>query len=253
MDWLLLIFIGVISGSLAGLLGIGGGILLVSCLQANGFSYPEAIATSSFAIVITSLSGSYQNMRMGYLNLKKVIILAIPAMITSFMATYLVNILADNLLQFLFALLILINIYLTYLKKDLSQEKKSYTKINVNQNLAILFTGSLAGILAGIFGIGGGLVLVPLQMLFLNEKIKPAIQTSLAVIVFTSLFTTIGHYHNGNINFATAILVGLGGLVGVQFSTRFLPQIPEKKVHLLYNTVLIALASYSIYLSFNHQ
>jgi uncharacterized membrane protein YfcA len=253
MDWLLLIFIGVISGSLAGLLGIGGGILLVSCLQANGFSYPEAIATSSFAIVITSVSGSYQNMRMGYLNLKKVIILAIPAMITSFIATYLVNILADSLLQFLFALLILINIYLTYLKQDLSKEKELYTKINVNKNLAILLTGSLAGILAGIFGIGGGLVLVPLQMLFLNEKIKPAIQTSLAVIVFTSIFTTIGHYNNGNINFGTAILVGLGGLVGVQFSTRFLPTIPEKKIHLLYNTLLIALASYSIYLSFNHQ
>ena len=82
---------------MAGLLGIGGEILLVSCLQASGFSYPEAIATISLAILMTSFAGSYQNMVMGYLNLKKVTILAIPAMITSFMATYLVNILTDNI------------------------------------------------------------------------------------------------------------------------------------------------------------
>jgi hypothetical protein len=252
MNWLLLICIGFISGNLAGLLGIGGGILLVSCLQAGGFNYPEAIATSSLAIVITSSAGSYQNMVMGYLDLKKVMLLAIPAMITSFSSTYLVNIVADNILQFLFALLILINIYLTHLKQKLVKQKNIFPQLNWNKNLVILLTGSSAGILAGIFGIGGGLILVPFQMIFLNEKIKPAIQNSLAVIVFTSIFTTIGHYYNGNIIFSAGILVGIGGLGGVQISTRFLPKIPEKTVHLLYNILLISLASYSIYLSLHH-
>ena len=100
--------------------------------------------------------------------------------------------------------------------------------MNLNKNLVVLLTGSSAGILARIFGIGGGLILVPFQMMFLNEKIKPAIQNSLAVIVFTSIFTTICHYHNRHIIFSAGILVGIGGLVGVQISTRFLPKIPKK-------------------------
>ncbi len=90
-------------------------------------------------------------------------------------------------------------------------------------------------------------------MIFLNEKIKPAIQTSLGAIVFTSIFASIGHYHNGNILFIPGILVGIGGLIGVQISTRFLPKIPDKNVQLLFNTLLILLANYSFYLSFNNS
>ncbi len=141
-NWLLFIFIGFISGGLAGLLGIGGGIVLVSSLQAIGFSYSEAIATSSLAIIITSFAGSYQIVLMGYLNIKKVITLAFPAMIASLIGTTLVSIIAEKILQFCFGLLLLINIYLTYLKQSKLPQNNDQKKIKINQNLAILFTGS---------------------------------------------------------------------------------------------------------------
>ncbi len=253
MDWLLYICTGLVSGSLAGLFGIGGGMVLVSSLQALGFSYPQAIATSSLAIVITSFAGSYQNMAMGYLKLNKVIALAIPAMITSLMATYLVNIINENILQFLFALLLLTNIYLTSLKKKLAKKEQTpQPKSQLKQTLALLFTGAIAGVLAGVFGVGGGVILVPFQMIFLNEKIKQAIQTSLGTIVFTSIAATIGHYYNGNILFSAGILIGIGGLVGAQLSTRFLPKIPDDKVRLMFSCLLVVLACYSFYLSFNN-
>jgi uncharacterized membrane protein YfcA len=100
-----------------------------------------------------------------------------------------------------------------------------------------------------MFGVGGGLILVPLQMLFLQVKIKSAIQTSLGVIVLTSVFASIGHYKNENILFSTGILVGLGGLIGSQISTRFLPKIPEQYIKFLFCGLLIILAIYSFYLA----
>ena len=103
--------------------------------------------------------------------------------------------------------------------------------------------------LAGIFGVGGGLILVPFQMIFLDEKIKSAIQTSLGAIVFTSIFSTLGHYYNGNILLWQGILVGLGGLIAVQITARFLPKIPDRQVQLLFNSILILFAIYSFYLS----
>jgi uncharacterized membrane protein YfcA len=58
---------GLFSGVLAGFLGIGGGTILVPLLVGLGYTPVKAIATSSLAILITSISGSVQNWRMGYL------------------------------------------------------------------------------------------------------------------------------------------------------------------------------------------
>lgn len=57
---------GLVSGILAGLLGIGGGTLLVPLLVAIGYVTVKAVANSSLAILITSIFSSLQNWRMGY-------------------------------------------------------------------------------------------------------------------------------------------------------------------------------------------
>ncbi len=73
--WLILSGGGLFSGILAGLLGIGGGTILVPLLVAIGYVPVKAVATSSLAILITSISGSVQNWRMGYFDWKRVIFL----------------------------------------------------------------------------------------------------------------------------------------------------------------------------------
>ncbi|MEY3826166.1 MAG: hypothetical protein RLZZ148_980, partial [Cyanobacteriota bacterium] len=75
--WILLAG-GFVSGLFAGLLGIGGGTILVAILLSMGYNYAQAVATSSLAIVMTSLSGSIQNWRMGYVRLEQVIWLGLP-------------------------------------------------------------------------------------------------------------------------------------------------------------------------------
>ncbi|MEO0835767.1 MAG: sulfite exporter TauE/SafE family protein, partial [Cyanobacteria bacterium J06642_3] len=82
-NYFILILLGFGAGLLAGVLGLGGGVVLVPMIKALGYSPVQAVATSSLAIILTSASGSWQNWRMGNLDLRKVIFLALPAIFTA--------------------------------------------------------------------------------------------------------------------------------------------------------------------------
>ena len=244
---LLLFFIGgVLAGIIAGLLGVGGGIIIVPMLVFFGKLPVNAVATSSLAIVITSISGSFQNWREGNLNFKKVISLGLPAVITAQLGVYLASHFSPLLLLSLFAILLFVNVYLVSLKRRLV----TMEKISVNEDrifLNTILTGGAAGILSGLFGVGGGVIMVPLQMLLLGEKIKVAIQTSLGVIILTAISASIGHAVAGNILLTEGLLIGFGGLVGAQFGTRFLPRLSDRVVTIGFLSFIFIIALSIVY------
>jgi uncharacterized protein len=234
---------GLVSGILAGFLGIGGGTVLVPLQVALGYTPLQAVATSSFSIVITALSGSIQNWRMGYLSFKRVIYLGLPAVITAQLGAELATRIPSYVLLVAFALLLLLNIYLVQLRKRLSNSEAEKGN-SFNPVLPRLFIGGAAGVLAGLFGVGGGVIMVPLQILLLSETIKVAIQTSLGVIMITAVSATIGHAAKGNISWTEGLILGIGGLIGAQISTRFLPKLPDHIVSLAFRTLLGVLSIY---------
>ncbi len=240
--WLILTFGGLCGGLLAGLLGIGGGTILVPILVSLNYNPVQAIATSSLAIVIISLSGTWQNWRMGYLNFEQIMYLGIPSLITAQLGVYFANKVADYILLAAFALLLILNIFLTNFKKKLSQKENN--DIKFNKFFSRLLTGCSAGFLAGFFGVGGGVIMVPLQMLLLDTKIKVAVQTSLGVIVITSISACIGHAYRDNVLFLEGIILGFGGLIGAQISTRFLPKLPDQLVSFCFSFMLSILSFY---------
>lgn len=237
---------GLISGILAGLFGIGGGVILVPLLVTLGYVPLQSVATSSLAILVTSISGSVQNWRMGYFNPRKVFFLGLPALITAQFGVLLASQAPPYLLLFLFGLLLLVNIYLIQLRQRLVKATGELQPLEktANPGLSSFMTGSAAGILAGLFGVGGGVIMVPLQMLLLGEAIKVAIQTSLAVIVLTAISACVGHAIAGNIQILPGLLLGLGGLVGVQISTRMLPKLPDRIVSRGFRIFLVVLSMY---------
>lgn len=243
-NWLLLAVGGLFSGILAGFLGIGGGTILVPLLVKLGYTPIQAVATSSLAILITAISGSVQNWRMGYFNLKRVVFLGFPALITAQIGVYLANRIASSILLMAFGILLLVNIYLVQLRKRLTTGVKPSQQQRFNPVLARIATGGAAGLLAGLFGVGGGVIMVPLQILLLGEPIKVAIQTSLGVIIITAISAAIGHSLSGNVLFVEGIILGCGGLLGAQISTRYLPKLPDRVVSLAFRTLLAILAVY---------
>jgi uncharacterized protein len=241
-NWLSLVIGGLFSGILAGFLGIGGGTVLVPLQVALGYTPVQAVATSSLAIVITAISGSIQNWRMGYFDIKRVILLGFPALLTAQIGVYLASRIPSYILLTSFGLLLLFNIYLVELRKRLIQGQSQQQTFN--PLISRIATGGAAGILAGLFGVGGGVIMVPLQMLLLAEPIKVAIQTSLGVIVITAISATIGHTLSGNVLFIPGIILGCGGLFGAQISTRFLPRLPDHVVSLAFRALLGILSIY---------
>lgn len=248
---------GLFAGVLAGLLGIGGGTVLVPILVALGYDPVQAVATSSLAIVITSLSGSIQNWRMGYLDVRRVLYLGLPALITAQLGVALAGWLPGWVLLGAFGCLLLLNVYLVELRKRLVTQSAHRSAEDApevkpwNPAIASILTGGAAGLLAGLFGVGGGVIMVPLQILLLNEPIKRAIQTSLGVIVLTAIASTAGHALNGNVLWTPGVLLGLGGLIGAQFSTRLLPKLPDRIVSLLFRGLLFVLAFYIFWQAWN--
>ena len=248
-NYLILSVLGLFSGLLAGVLGIGGGVVLVPIIKTLGYSPIQAVATSSFAIILTSSSGSWQNWRMGNLDLKRVFFLALPSIFTAQIGAFFANYIAPYLLLASFSIFLLLNIFLSQIKKNIiaTTDSERTKSVRVNPLLARVFTGGITGLLAGFFGIGGGIILVPLQILLLQEKIKAAIQISLGVIVITSISACIQHGLQGNILFLEGFILGLGGLVGAQISTRFLPKLPTKVVSFSFNLMLGILSIYVMY------
>lgn len=234
---------GLVSGVLAGLLGIGGGTILVPLLVTLGYTPVQAVATSSLAIVVISVAGSVQNWRMGYFDIKRVIYLGLPALVTVQIGVYLANRIAPYLLLVAFGIFLLTNIYLVELRKNLSVNQGEKVQ-HFNPILSRLGTGGASGILAGLLGGGGGAIMVPLQMLLLGEPIKVAIQTSLGVIVSTNVSACIVHASEGNIMLIQGLLLGSGGLLGVQMSTRVLPKLSDSIVSLIFRIFLVVLAIY---------
>lgn len=251
MDWLIFVGFGLFSGSLAGLLGIGGGSVLVPIIVTLGFSPIQAVATSSLAIFITSLSGSIQNYRMGNLRWRRVLLLGLPSLLTAQLGAFVAEKTPANILLFAFGILLIFNVFLASLRKRLTTREISTKQPSINPLFARIFAGGAAGLLAGLFGVGGGVIMVPLQMLLLAESIKTAIQTSLGVIVLTSISACIGHAHQGNVLWIEGLMLGLGGLLGAQISTRFLPKLPEKIISLCFNVLLVILATYTFWQAFN--
>ena len=251
MSILLLTSLGIVVGLLAGLLGIGGGLLMVPLLVAQGYPPLQAIATSSAAIVLTAISGSLENWRQGNLTWRSLLGLALPGLLTVQGGVWVANAVSERVLLFSFALFLLLNVYLMGWSKKIRRGDSPLVPPSApwltQPFFARCLTGGLAGGLAGLFGIGGGVILVPFQVLLLREPIKKAIQTSLGVIVLTSIAATIGHGLQGNVLWGIGVALGIGGIVGVQVSTRLLPKLSDSWVNRLFQSVLIVLSVYTLW------
>ena len=93
--------------------------------------------------------------------------------------------------------------------------------------LAFIGIGLLAGILSGLFGVGGGTVIVPLLVLFLHFNQRLGAGTSLAAIVPTAAVGVVSYAIHGSVAWIPALILAAGSVVGAQIGTRLLPKISQ--------------------------
>src|SRR5271170_1431663 len=115
--------------------------------------------------------------------------------------------------------------------------------MNTMQSIIVLAIGLTAGVLAGMFGIGGGVIIVPLLMLLIGFSIKMASGTSLAALLLpVGLLGAIEYYRQGQINIIAAICLVLGLFIGAYFGAKITIALPEIMVKRAFGVLLLVLA-----------
>lgn len=108
--------------------------------------------------------------------------------------------------------------------------------------LKLALIGTAAGAFSGLFGVGGGTVIVPLLVLWLGYDERTATGTSLGAIVFIAAFAagTQGLY--GNVNVVDGVLIGIPAVAGVMLGARLQQRVSGPAISLLFAAVLVASA-----------
>ena len=110
-------------------------------------------------------------------------------------------------------------------------------------NFLLLAIGLGAGLAAGLFGVGGGLIIVPALLFLVKMKELEAIGTSLAALVPpVGLLGALEYYRTGSMNLRYAALIAAGLFVGAYFGAKIMIGLPPQLVKRLYGLLLLVVA-----------
>jgi uncharacterized protein len=113
---------------------------------------------------------------------------------------------------------------------------------SLERSLKLMTIGTAAGLLSGLFGVGGGIVIVPLLVLWLGYDERAATGTSLAAIVFIAAFAAATQGLYGNVRLLDALLVGIPAIGGVTLGAWLQQRLRARTIPLLFSGVLVLAA-----------
>jgi uncharacterized membrane protein YfcA len=239
IDQLWLIPLGFVAGVLGSMIGLGGGIIVVPVLTFFGFSPTLAASNSLFAAfsnsVASTLSYSRQK-RIEYSLGLKLGLLTIPGTV---LGAYISSDVTPEIFKILFGFVLIASSVYIFLRKKLTGKEKSLTK----QMMVFAISASFfAGIISAFFGIGGGIIFVPLMIVGMGMTMKKAAPTSQLILLFASLSGVIIHTILGHSDFLQAGLLSVGSFAGGLLGARLSIDIKERFLQILVSVVIIGAA-----------
>lgn len=192
------IVLGTVVGFLAGLLGIGGGLVMVPVLTSlfiwQGLPMEQvvhlALGTSMASIVITSFSSMRAHHKRGGVLWTVVRRLTPGIVVGAFLATFLASILSSTFLGAFFTC------FLVYAATQMFLNMKPKPSRNLPNTPGLFVAGGVIGSISALVSIGGGTLTVP-YLSWHNVDVKKAIGTSAAIGLPISVAGTIGYIVNG--------------------------------------------------------
>lgn len=235
------VVIGFIAGILGSMIGIGGGIIISPVLTFLGLTPPQVASTSLFAVSSTSVSSTIayaRSKKIQYMLGIKMALLSIPgAIIGSYFSTGI----DPGYFKFLLAMILIgTGIYLMFRNSITKGNSFSLESIWIK---IFFFSGTfVAGIISSLFGIGGGVIFVPLMIMIAGLTMHLAVPTSQFVLMITSLVGLIAHIILGNPEYLPAILLSVGAFGGAQIGSRLSPRLSEQKLRLILGFTFVGIA-----------
>ena len=241
--------VGLLVGLISSFFGVGGGVLIIPALTFLLPQFPHAviIACSLFTICINGLINSFYFYRSGLRpNLKIILMLGFFMILGSLTGTRLAVSLPEDMLKKGFAILLFIVFLKLSLKKNKTSEEEQTTfKLNTQITIMLITFGFLAGLLAGLTGVGGGIVVVPLLLSVFKLPQKNISSYSNPVMTMATFAASISYlltpvnsfvplpapydyFQIGHVNLlAVSLLIGaslLSAPIGVRLSQVISPQ-----------------------------
>lgn len=251
----LLAFLGLAVGVVSGFVGVGGGFLMTPALIILGFPAHLAVGTSLAWIMGNSIIGVLRHRQLGNVDMKLGILMIVGTMCGVEVGVRILNWtrnmgLADEVvLSVSICILLIIGVYTFWEARrrkaeldDMLKRKEKlpqamrlasisaglqrikippvihFTKSRVTISLWLLLAiGFLTGILAGLIGVGGGIIMVPSLIYIIGLPSFMAVGTDIFQVIFSAAFGSIRHTMSGNVIIFAAFIMILASSIGIQF------------------------------------
>lgn len=249
------IILGIIAGVLSGLFGIGGGIVMVPSLVVFfGLNILDANSTSLAAMLLpVGALGVWAYYKAGYIKIKHSLWIAFGLFAGSFIGGELAVNISESLLTKLYVA-ILVYIALSYFDIFSYFRNKNKPKTVAEQPTKeksfwmFVLVGLGAGVFAGLFGKGGGIIIVPLLVGIFHYDAKMAAATSLAALQLpVGLPSVVVYAQNGHLHLLNAALIALGILIGAFFGSKLAVKLPSAAFKKVYAVFLLSVAVFMLY------
>jgi uncharacterized membrane protein YfcA len=239
IDYLWLIPLGFVAGVLGSMIGLGGGIIVVPVLTFFGFPPTLAASDSLFAAfsnaVASTISYSKQK-RIEYSLGLKLGLLTIPGTV---LGAYVSSDVTPEIFKILFGLVLISSAIYIFLRKKIETKEKVIKKQIMIFAVAASF---FAGIISSFFGIGGGIIFVPLMVVGIGMTMKKAAPTSQFILLFASFSGVVVHSILGHPDFLQAGLLASGSFAGGVLGARLSLEIRERFLQILVSVIIIGAA-----------
>ncbi|QCR23550.1 sulfite exporter TauE/SafE family protein [Pontibacter sp. SGAir0037] len=242
MEGILIFLVGIIVSAFGTIIGFGGGVFMVPILIIFfRFNIETAIGTTMSAMVPGAIVASLFNFRDKSIDYLVGTLIQLPAVAGTIVGAFLVASLPVSELQLAFALFVLaVGIYMfssrsqkvrvrhTGIMYRMRRAPTSFIRKNKAKQMAYRLNAGLvtifgfgSGVMAGLFGIGGGFIQTPIMIKLFRIPYQIATSTSLFILVITSCTGLLSHYLLGNVhwNRSLPLIAGfaLGALAGNLF------------------------------------
>ncbi len=234
VEFLLFVGVGCVVGFLAGMFGIGGGLLIVPLLVFS-YSYSGispsiqthlAIGTSLFIVIFTSLMSAYQHHKQHNIYWPAVFTIGLSSALTAFGTARLAAGLSGKYLRVVFALVVIIA-GIRMLTESEAESQKKLKLLSKPSTLGLIGIGLASGVVSALAGVGGGVITIPMMYYFLKMPLKLTIGTSSTTVIITAFFSVAGY-----------ILSGMGRIDLPEWSLGFVDL--QRGIALIIGTLLLA-------------
>lgn len=270
--FLVSLVVGLAVGVLAGLLGIGGGMLLVPAFKL-GYAMDSLMctATSLFTIIPTSVSGAISHIRNKTCLPKLGVAAGLGGACLSPLGVWLATLSPDWAVMGAAALIIAYSSVTMFRKalkapkvprgagagaadaaaKEAAAEDRAAAIARAHAEAPTIgwreagigaAIGLFAGLASGYVGVGGGFIMVPLMMSILHVPMKLTSGTSLIAVMILAVPGTATQALLGNINWIAGIAVACGSIPGATLGAKLIPKVPERQLRFLFAGFLVVAA-----------